>query len=368
MEKRLQATHEILYQAPAAHPLNYFGWPTVARLTDGALVVGVSGFRNAHVCPWGQSVLFTGDAEGRNWSMPQIVNNSPIDDRDCGVTALDDGKYLISWFTSDTRHYFPSGGPARTETLDFRGLLDSWDEAMIQRYLGSFVRVFDGTTWGKAVAVAVTAPHGPIRLRNGDLFYLGNAFGRRGTDGVLHFAMKNLDGSLPQALLSRDGGKTWADRGGIPAVSGVNAFCEPHAIELNDGRILGLLRTHTDAPHFSIWQTISADGGMTWSVPYQVAAGSPPHLLRHSSGLIIGSYGYREPGFGQRAMFSTDDGKTWDTDWIIRDDGPSSDLGYPSSVELSDGSIYTVYYQAPAAGLPCGVLASRWQLPARITG
>ncbi len=360
MNKDLQATHGIVYQGPEGHPLNYFGWPTVARLSNGTLVAGASGFRGSHLCPWGQTVLFHSDDEGLNWSEPQIINNSPIDDRDVGITALSKGKYLVSWFTSDIRTFFTDS--TKAGLLDVRAVLDSWNEAMVEQYLGSFVRCFDGERWGKKVVVPVTAPHGPIRLRNGDLLYLGNMFGERLPDGSLRFSMETQFEARQLATLSCDDGSSWKDGDFVPLVPDVNFF-EPHAIELTDGRILGLLRGHTADPHFSIWQTISEDCGKTWSFPQYICAGSPPHLMRHSSGIIICTYGYREPGFGQRVMFSADEGQTWDCDWIIRDDGPSSDLGYPSSVELSDGSIYSVYYQATAVEKPCSVLYSHWQLP-----
>ena len=45
---------------------------------------------------------------------------------------------------------------------------------------------------------------------------------------------------------------------------------------------------------------------------------------------------------------SRNDGRTWDADWILRADGPDGDLGYPSTVELGDGSLLTVFYQRPA--------------------
>jgi hypothetical protein len=61
-------------------------------------------------------------------------------------------------------------------------------------------------------------------------------------------------------------------------------------------------------------------------------------------------------------MVSTDDGATWTADLVIRDDGPDWDLGYPSSVELADGSSFTVYYQKHAAGEKCSLLWSRWRL------
>ncbi len=48
---------------------------------------------------------------------------------------------------------------------------------------------------------------------------------------------------------------------------------------------------------------------------------------------------------------------------MLRDDGPDGDLGYPASVELPDGSLFTVYYQKVRAGEPCSLLWTRWGLP-----
>ena len=74
-------------------------------------------------------------------------------------------------------------------------------------------------------------------------------------------------------------------------------------------------------------------------------------------------YGRRKEPFGESAMISRDGGKTWDMDYILHTDAPSGDLGYPASVELSDGSIFTVYYQKPAADEPCTLMYTRWTLP-----
>ena len=140
-----------------------------------------------------------------------------------------------------------------------------------------------------------------------------------------------------------------------------NIYCGA-ALELPDGRIICQLRLEGEA-YFSVWQSESSDGGRTWTPAVRIAPGSPPHLMLHSSGVLISSYGCRRGGFGQRVMFSRDGGRSWDIDWILRDDGPAGDLGYPSTVELSDGSLYTVYYQQPAPGAQCAVLASRWRVP-----
>ena len=62
-------------------------------------------------------------------------------------------------------------------------------------------------------------------------------------------------------------------------------------------------------------------------------------------------------------MVSRDGGESWDYDLILRDDGSDGDLGYPSSVELADGSIFTVYYQRERPGAQCALLWTRWALP-----
>jgi hypothetical protein len=63
-------------------------------------------------------------------------------------------------------------------------------------------------------------------------------------------------------------------------------------------------------------------------------------------------------------MLSEDHGRSWTYHYVLRDDGPDGDLGYPASVELTDGSILTVYYQKPAtAADKCGLLWTRWRLP-----
>jgi len=56
-------------------------------------------------------------------------------------------------------------------------------------------------------------------------------------------------------------------------------------------------------------------------------------------------YGYRLAPFGERAMISGDGGKVWTYGYVLRDDGPDADLGYPASAELCDGSVTTVYDQ-----------------------
>ena len=86
------------------------------------------------------------------------------------------------------------------------------------------------------------------------------------------------------------------------------------------------------------------------------------------------TYGYRRPPLGVRACLSSDCGKTWDlaNEIVLRLDGGTppeqnrkvadADLGYPTSVQLADGSIFTVYYHN-TAGSNCFIAGTFWKLP-----
>lgn len=144
----------------------------------------------------------------------------------------------------------------------------------------------------------------------------------------------------------------------------LDCFHEPHAVELDDGTILGVVRAQGKEVDFgfTMYQTISNDGGKTWSemVPMHIC-GSPPQLIKHSSGAVILVYGRRAEPFGERAIITKDGGKTWSDEITLCETTPC-DLGYPASVELSDGSILTVYYQQyEREGFP-SILYTKWEL------
>jgi hypothetical protein len=366
MPGRLEATHGVVCRL-GGERLGYFGWPTVARTDDGTLVVASSGLRSDHVCPWGKTVLNVSTDDGRTWSAPRVINDSPIDDRDAGVVSLGGGRLLVSWFTSDTRKYTDAGWLSAEERASWKPVLAKWTDEMVNAHLGSWVMLSGdgGRTWGKPIRAPVSAPHGPIRLRSGELLYLGKQYGT--------WDDMSVGGIL--AARSRDGGGTWENLGAVPVAPKTDPanYHEPHLVELPSGRLIGAIRIENHSgkdlsasgiPTFSIMLTGSDDGGRTWTAARPMGFhGSPPHLLRHSSGVIILTYGYRQAPFGQRVALSRDDGATWDHDWILRDDGPDSDLGYPSTVELADGSLFTVCYQKVAGDRKCSLLWSRWPLP-----
>ena len=84
-------------------PIFYFGWPTVTRLPDGTLAMAASGFRLEHVCPFGKGVIAYSKDEGESWTHPAVVIDTPLDDRDCGLTCFGEGKVILTSFNKHHR-------------------------------------------------------------------------------------------------------------------------------------------------------------------------------------------------------------------------------------------------------------------------
>jgi len=56
------------------------------------------------------------------------------------------------------------------------------------------------------------------------------------------------------------------------------------------------------------------------------------------------TYGYRDPPFEMRAKLSSDEGESWGQEVVLRTGGGNHDIGYPRTVQRSDGKVVTVYY------------------------
>src|SRR3954454_23914517 len=78
----------------------YHGWPTLIRRKNGQLMIAYSGGREDHVCPFGRVEIIRSADDGESWSWPEVVMDSPIDDRDAGLCETADGSLLLTTFTS----------------------------------------------------------------------------------------------------------------------------------------------------------------------------------------------------------------------------------------------------------------------------
>lgn len=355
---------------------SFSAWPSVTRLQDGRLAVVFSGFRLHHICPFGKVVISYSSDEGKTWSMPAPIVDTPLDDRDSGILTWKD-KVIVTSFNVDKlyqKSWIDREALTEGQKKWFDGNLSLDDRAFIreyvnmisdeeeEKYLGSYYVVSDdgGYTFGNMQKLPVTAPHGPIALKNGDILYVGCDY----YTGAAAESSKNWhEGNRILAIRSSDG-ENWTDPVEIeqPKDDNLTGFYEPHAIELYDGTILVQFRVHHKVDGLTIYQSYSYDGGNTFTIPEPLnVCGTPPHLMMHSTGVLISSYGRREEPYGQRVMLSSDGGKTWNKDFVLRDDSPVADTGYPASVELKDGKILTVYYQRKDDEKNASILYTVWE-------
>ncbi len=63
MSTEVEAEHGIVCRLEGEQ-FGYFGWPSIARMDDGRLVVSSSGLRVWHVCPFGKTVLNFSEDDG----------------------------------------------------------------------------------------------------------------------------------------------------------------------------------------------------------------------------------------------------------------------------------------------------------------
>jgi hypothetical protein len=123
----------------------------------------------------------------------------------------------------------------------------------------------------------------------------------------------------------------------------------PSSVRLSKTRILTTLRRKEGPDHWiDAW--VTDDNGASWRflnrpVPSTGGSvGNPPSLLMLRDGRLALIYGYRSAPYGIRARLSDDKGLSWGDEIILRNDGGCWDLGYPRSVQRTDGKIATAYY------------------------
>ena len=143
-----------------------------------------------------------------------------------------------------------------------------------------------------------------------------------------------------------DGGKTWNFVSWIgDEPRGYSIM--PSSVRLGKTELLSTIRCR-DADRSWIEEYRSTDDGTSWKlelVPVMdLGEGNPPSLIRLADGRLSLSYGYRAKPFQIRAKLSSDGGRNWGPDLILRDNGGGRDIGYPASVQRPDGKIVTIYY------------------------
>jgi hypothetical protein len=324
---------------PDAFPgyAGFVGWESPLRLSSGEWIVGFNaGYWHASAptplnyspatlasyrqmglpadvdAPTGGRAMITRSLDqGKTWSKPETLIDTPADDRHPAFVELDDGTVVCCFFT-------------------YRGEPKDGDAANEPAARVHVIRSFDGgRTWEREPRRVQTPflydeTDGPFaKLRDGSLLLALNGRAKTGPPDVAGI------------VRSTDRGETW------DLVATIQAEHDLHEVtvaELPDGRLVMMARPEGDIA----W---SSDQGRTWTEPVTFGMRMfAPSLYVLRDGTLACLHGSYAPGHaGLRIIFSRDGGETWiapakDHGFLV-----DSSYGYGKGMELDDGSLFICY-------------------------
>lgn len=308
-------------------------FPVMIKLRDGSLGAIIRGGA-PHIGVKGRLDWIRSEDGGRSWSKPTVVVDSEWDDRNPALGQMADGTMVV--------------GYAEASTYDKEG---KWNTSAGGYELFYVTSHDSGKTWSRK-----------RKLYSGPIVN-GSAFGRiihdrRGTALMAiygernrsHPETKKLSGKARDysgIIRSRDNGRTWGDFSLV--LAGHN---EASLQLLPDGRLIAVVRTESGA----ISITESSDDGYHWSPPRKLTKeGQHPADIRLlKTGRLLVTYGNRLRPYGVGCVLSGDGGKTWDYEHrrMLAWDSQNTDCGYPSTVQLEDGTVLTMYYSVGTQSVP----------------
>ncbi len=333
----------------------FVGWESPVRLKDGTWLVGfsVGYWHGAWPTPYrdfspgsiesyhsmgmpkidaptgGRAMLVCSKDNGKTWSKPQTIIDSPADDRVPHFLQLPDSTLLCCFNTSWS---------------------DNWHLNPMAHKVGVIRSHDGGYTWEQNIRrlpsdFGMEETDGPMVLAKDGSVYL-----------VVSGAPK--DGGKWQAGIFRstDLGKTWQR---VSVIKSGDDLLEPSITQLPSGRFVFIAR-----PEGTV--CFSDDRGHTWTPPakFGMRMYSPSlYVLRDGTLVCLhGSYS----GGGLRMIFSTDGGKTWIAP--AKDHGFLIDnaYGYGKAMELPDGSMFFTYIKSGGHATIDAETNSVWCIKARI--
>ncbi len=309
----------------AASGQGYF--PVMIRLDNGDLGAVIRGGA-PHIGVEGRLDFVRSTDGGRTWSEPTVIVDSEWDDRNPALGQMPDGTVVCAY--------------AEAQTYDEDG---EWDRSAGKYVLYYVLSTDGGRTWSEKMPLhpgpLYGSPYGKIEvLPNGTalMSLYGSEEPEWADDSQAPPGARRWVG----IVRSRDNGRTWSDFSYLSTTGDHN---ETALLALSDDHIIAAARNYSNR---SIEIMHSQDGGYTWSDGQEVTEHQqhPADLIRLQSGNILLSFGNRREPRGVGAMLSRDGGRSFDYEGraMLEWRAVSGDCGYPSSAQLDDGTIVTMYY------------------------
>jgi len=228
-------------------------FPKALRLQDGRIAAVMRGPGNHLGLDGRIDIVFSSD-EGKTWSKPAVVVDTPLDDRAPAFGQAKDGTLVLGYY--------------RDQNYDAQG---KYDRTLDRPHDTWVTRSSDGgKTWQE-----------PIQIDISEIEW-GSPFGRILTlpDGAMLMPIYGLEvrpagqkspkrkdgrpGDTNHSYLFRstDNGKTWKRWGEIG--DGKMQLNETAVLRLPDGKLIAMARARSR----DVWRTDSTDEGRTWSKPH----------------------------------------------------------------------------------------------------
>jgi len=302
-------------------------FPVLIKLREGSIAAVVRGGA-PHIGIGGRLDFIRSTDGGRSWSAPTVIVDSKWDDRNPAFGQMPDGTIVCAY--------------AEAQTYNEKG---EWD-TKAGEYIDFYVTSADnGKTWSEKQKLFVGpvrggSPYGKIVVTE-DGTALMSVYGSADPDWTGEPKVPDGATQLVGIVRSRDNGRTWGDFSFVST----RDHNETALLALTSQHLLAAARTYSLG---NVELLESLDGGRTWgdAKPVTEKSQHPADLIRLTDGKLQMTYGNRREPLGCSAILSSDSGRTWDyahrvmVGWTC----VSSDCGYPSSVQLDDGTIVTLYY------------------------
>jgi sialidase-1 len=397
---------EVSHETILVHPEHCINQIAMRRVANGEIIAVFNEERFPFHHDSGQTLLLRSRDGGTTWSPPEVVLpwTETTGNWDCGFCELMDGTWLVNLTITG---FFKRGIKPEGVSWSAHPMTAKWGDwtwaYKTQAWLGTAVlkSVDRGKNWSAPVPVNVRPmKHGGCRL---GCWQLPSGSILLGLYGRIRGYGEEGEGETTRSALMRsdDGGENWEYFSTLaydPA--SIIDYEEPAMLRLKDARLVSFMRTHVnpsgDAKNMVF--VISEDDGFSWTLPkWTNIWGYPAETIPLIDGRYLMIYGYRRPPYGVRGVVSRD-GLTWDVrnEFTVREGGvpgrsdverpgssrmsPASGkysggsidwhnpgvyqhIGYPTVVQLLDGTIVVAYHEWNEGERPLQYLrATRFRL------
>lgn len=325
----------------------YAAFPSVVKLKNGELMVAfrrapnriIFGEKGNNHVDHNSYLVSVNSKDGDNWTKdPTLIYAHAFGgSQDPCLLQLKDGELLCT-----------SYGWQQVRESGISNIKQPYFESGGYIFLGGYVvkSVDDGKTWKGPYYPPHIAPERHFNAYGQKLPAYNRGALYEAKDGrvlwivAAHDSLKKTSNYL---LASKNKGESWEYVGEV-AKDAQASFNEASVYETPKGDIIGFLRTANMNDQAVIAR--SKDGGKTFSWEPMGFQGHPQTAMRLPDNRVLLVYGYRHKPYGIRARILNSECTDWKTskEFILREDGGNTDIGYPWSVVVKDNRVLVVYY------------------------